>query len=438
MAVTELKPPLEKFSSAHWWDASIPVEAHAAENIALAGFPTTPIGGVAQAVTNVPTGLEATDSTAPTVSSLAVAALSDMVRRASSRSFEEDRKEQPQLTPIEVALLVFSAGAAAATPFLCPWLINSEAVDLLVPGAAAITAAVGVTAEYKGKIAVSDGKEVAATAIATVAESEMLLAEAECIKAIIPVCVGASAWAGLGSLLAPALFNSIKMTFGFKIITQFYLVCPLVAVVAVVLASLSTTESGSLCTQASDLGVRRFASAGQVGYKWSSASDKIFSRSQKLRQRWKLLTVAALPGPLLGALCPGGIEFKAIIAAHVAATQCAFYIKTAEQNITCAVEAVSLKARTAAIADRLANQGMKSGSILPFTSAIVGLSAAACAAIVEVNQFAAAFFPAAGALVSAAAAVSKARAEIDAQAAAKAASSLGFDTMSPEEEGRTY
>ena len=102
------------------------------------------------------------------------------------------------------------------------------------------------------------------------------------------------------------------------------------------------------------------------------------------------------------------------------------------------MEAVSLKARTAAIADRLANQGMKSGSILPFTSAIVGLSAAACAAIVEVNQFAAAFFPAAGALVSAAAAVSKARAEIDAQAAAKAASSLGFDTMSPEKEGRTY
>jgi hypothetical protein len=184
--------------------------------------------------------------------------------------------------------------------------------------------------------------------------------------------------------------------------------------------------------------VRRFASAGQVGKKWSSTSDKIFSRSQKLRNRWKLLTVAALPGPLLGALCPGGIEFKAIIAAHVAATQCAFYIKTAEQNIACAVEAVSLKARTAAISDRLANQGMKSGSILPFTSAIVGLSAAACAAIVEVNQFAAAFFPAAGALVSAAAAVSKARAEIDAQAAAKAASSLGFDTMSPEEEGRTY
>jgi hypothetical protein len=59
--------------------------------------------------------------------------------------------------------------------------------------------------------------------------------------------------------------------------------------------------------------------------------------------------------------------------------------ETAEANIARAVEAVSLKARTAAMADRLANQGMKSGSILPFTSALVALSAAACAAIVEVG-----------------------------------------------------
>ena len=52
-----------------------------------------------------------------------------------------------------------------------------------MPAAGAITAAVGVTAEYKGKIAVADGKEVAATAISTIAEAEMLLAKAERIKA---------------------------------------------------------------------------------------------------------------------------------------------------------------------------------------------------------------------------------------------------------------
>jgi hypothetical protein len=126
MAVSELKTPLAKFSSAHSWGASIP-EAYATDGIALAGFPTTPIGGVAQAVLTVPTGLEATDSTAPAVSSLSVAAFSDPVRRALSggASSDADQAKQPQLTPIELALLVISAGGAAATPFLCPWLIRS-------------------------------------------------------------------------------------------------------------------------------------------------------------------------------------------------------------------------------------------------------------------------------------------------------------------------
>ena len=46
--------------------------------------------------------------------------------------------------------------------------------------------------------------------------------------------------------------------------------------------------------------------------------------------------------------------------------------------------------------------------------------------LVQVNQFAAAFFPAIGAVVSAAAGSSKARAEMDAEAVRKVARSLAF------------
>lgn len=182
------------------------------------------------------------------------------------------------------------------------------------------------------------------------------------------------------------------------------------------------------------VGVRRVSRPGTVGDTWQSVASDV---PPALRpNRWKFLAWTALPAPLLAGLYPDQAFFKAIIAVAIACSQCAFSLATAEYNIARAVEAVSLKARTAAIADRLANQGMKSGSILPFTSAVVGLSAAACAAIVEVNQFAAAFFPASGALIAAAAAVSKARAELDAQAAAKAVMALGFDPLSVDAKNR--
>lgn len=48
-----------------------------------------------------------------------------------------------------------------------------------------------------------------------------------------------------------------------------------------------------------------------------------------------------------------------------------------------AVDAVALKARAAAVSDTYANQGARSGAILPFTSALGGLCAAAAAATVE-------------------------------------------------------
>jgi hypothetical protein len=90
-----------------------------------------------------------------------------------------------------------------------------------------------------------------------------------------------------------------------------------------------------------------------------------------------------------------------------------------------------------------ANQGARSASILPFTSALSGLCAAATAAIVELpfiehlassrtpsaillEMFAISTFPALSALFAAAASVSKARCEVDAEAAMQAASTMSF------------
>jgi hypothetical protein len=93
-------------------------------------------------------------------------------------------------------------------------------------------------------------------------------------------------------------------------------------------------------------------------------------------------------------------------------------------------DAVALKARAAAVSETYATQGLRSAAILPFTSALGGLCAAASAAAVELLPFVhekplqalvAFFFPAAGGFFAAAASVSKSRCEVDA-AAAKAAS----------------
>mmetsp|Transcript_25252 Transcript_25252/g.77856 ORF Transcript_25252/g.77856 Transcript_25252/m.77856 type:complete len:162 (+) Transcript_25252:334-819(+) len=89
-----------------------------------------------------------------------------------------------------------------------------------------------------------------------------------------------------------------------------------------------------------------------------------------------------------------------------------------------ATDAVADKARTAAIIDAYANQAARVGALLPFTSALAGLCAAAAAAAVEVAPIAAAVFPVLGAVCAAAASVSKACCEADASAAAASTEQL--------------
>merc|ERR1712146_264586 len=120
------------------------------------------------------------------------------------------------------------------------------------------------------------------------------------------------------------------------------------------------------------------------------------------------------PMPILSGLCPGSLSFKAIVCATAGVAQTAYYLSIAEYQCARGTDAVALKARAAAVADAYANQGARSGSILPFTSALGGLCAAATAAVVEVlplvspvpfQALLCAVFPAVGSLIASAASV---------------------------------
>lgn len=139
------------------------------------------------------------------------------------------------------------------------------------------------------------------------------------------------------------------------------------------------------------------------------------------------------------------LSVKCIVVAALAAAQSAYFLAEAESVIARATDAVALKARSAAVCDTYANQGARNSAILPFTSALSAFCAAATAATVELpflDTISALYgtagevllvssFPILSSAFAAAAAVSKARCEVDAEAAAQAASTLAlqYDSM---------
>ena len=140
-----------------------------------------------------------------------------------------------------------------------------------------------------------------------------------------------------------------------------------------------------------------------------------------------------LLAPALAVLTPGILSFKAIVAAAAAAAQTAWFLAKAEYAIAQGSDAVALKSRQAAVSDTYANQGARAGAILPFTSATASLCAAVTVAVVELlpiipsvfaQSAAVAVFPLCGSFVAAAATISKARCEVDAEAATAAANEL--------------
>jgi hypothetical protein len=298
-------------------------------------------------------------------------------------------------------------------------------------------------------VAVADGKEVAAATIGCASEAEGFLAQAERAKAITPLCVGVGATATTFSLLVPVLMGSVEVS----IMTEVYLACPLISVLSAAVCSLALQDTKVFAKRAMSVGNRRFAKSGLVGRTWLSAGEQITGKSNNYRSKWRTFCLSVLPAPILGAFVPGAaLATKSIIVAALAAAQSAYFLAECEYCLAKATDAVAIKARSAAVCDTYANQGARSAAILPFTSALSGLCAAATAAIVELpyletlsaagtftslmsEMVAVAVFPALSTLFAAAAAVSKARCEVQAEAAVQAASTLAleYDTEGDED-----
>jgi len=367
-------------------------------------------------------------------------------------ALDELAAQQSQISPLEASLLFMSVLTAA----LSPTLFGETVVEVLAPATAAFSASIGVGAEYMGRVAVADGKEIASISLQCAAEAEGCLANAERSKAILPLMVGVSATAATISLVVPVLLETIRhqplwsLVFGPKGGTEFLLlIAPLVSVMAAAIASLSFQETKSFCQRAIGVGNRRFAKSGMVGRTWLSATEQIERNSRTISQRWISFGWNVLPAPIVGALVHtnGGLGTRAVIVAALAAAQCALTTARAENVLARATDAVAVKSRSAAVCDTYANQGARSGAILPYTSAIGALCAAGTAAMVELplgvalrgllggvglaSQFAEsaliALFPTLAALAAAAASVSKARCQVDAEAAVQAACTLALE-----------
>lgn len=344
--------------------------------------------------------------------------------------------QSQQLNALEFSILSGCILAAAAAP-----IMGGSLTEFIAPSAAACCAAIGIGAEYVGKTAVADGKEVAAISIQCAAEAEAVLAQAERSKAITPLCVGIGATSATVSLLIPAVLEASGLTFSVPGVRELYLLCPVASILSAAIAGLSYQETRTFCQTAIGVGNRRFARSGSVGRTWMSASQQIATKSTTGRKKLTTFAFSVLPAPLMGVLVPGTIATKAIVIAAIGAAESAFFLTQAEYCLARAVDAVALKTRSAAVCDTYANQGSRSSAILPFTSALSALCAATTAAVVELPFFEAStsamtvagqvvgisIFPAFAALFAGAASVSKARCELDAEAAMEAASTLAIE-----------
>lgn len=319
----------------------------------------------------------------------------------------------PQLTTFEIAILLTTISLSALSPFF----LDIEIIEFLVPSLAALSASVGISAEYIGKIAVSNGKELAALAIVAAAEAESILAEAEKSKAVLPLCVGIATTASVLSLAAPIFLKELSETHNIRFMTEIYFVFPIVALLAVVIARQAALESQKLASRVSSVDATK---PGSLLRTFSRKVEPYTRNDAATNDNWRGFALGLAPSPILALIFPGSISTKTIVCAALAAAQSAYYMTVAEYSTAAAATAVAIKSRSAAMSDFYANQASRASAILPFTSALAGFCAAASAAAVELLPFVntveqavvALIFPSGAAIFAAAAAVSKSRCQV--------------------------
>lgn len=198
---------------------------------------------------------------------------------------------------------------------------------------APLAAPLALALRYVGRVAVADGKEVAAVTLQAAAEAEQLLSKSERAKAILPLCVGVGATAASLALLAPVFVRELAFSASLdslQEITEIFLLAPLVSTLAAAVAGLARDESRELADRAINLGNRRFSSAKKVGSTWLSATEQIESASARNKNKWATFIKTTVPAPLLGALLPGSLSTKAVFIAALSAAQSAYYLSSAE------------------------------------------------------------------------------------------------------------
>jgi hypothetical protein len=137
-----------------------------------------------------------------------------------------------------------------------------------------------------------------------------------------------------------------------QMITQIYLLCPLIAILSAAVANLALEETRDYAYRAINIGVRRFSKGGDVGRTWLSSAEQIQRNSKTKTDRWWSFAGSVLPAPILGSIFgPAALSSKCIVVAALAAAQSAYFLALAEGVLAKAQDAVAIKARSAAVCD---------------------------------------------------------------------------------------
>ena len=102
-----------------------------------------------------------------------------------------------------------------------------------------MSAALALGAEYVGKQAICNGREIASVTTQARAEAESILASGERAKAIIPFTVGIATTAAAFALLAPIFIRDVKSKWDLMVFTEIYLFMPLVSILAAAVSGLA-------------------------------------------------------------------------------------------------------------------------------------------------------------------------------------------------------
>ena len=94
---------------------------------------------------------------------------------------------------------------SVAVSICSPLLLAVEVVEYLVPAMTAVAAAIGAKAEFDGKIAIANAREIASASVKAAAETEAIMCEAERVKQTLVFAFDVATIFAVVSLIAPKI-----------------------------------------------------------------------------------------------------------------------------------------------------------------------------------------------------------------------------------------